>query len=366
MELGDESGRLDQLHHARLGSGEEHIEGLEVSIQTPLFELRQNPLGIFFVIRGPDVMGASAEPLHVLAHLVCPLALSASCRSGVAGKRSLVGPGGQGQQAADGFVPRVDVRDANQFIDYRYWPGSKTILFWNPRLFLQGVWDHNGVRQDWVIRPAFRLELRRQTGFFANYQFKHERFQGIDFYKRNFVLWMGVFAFEKVSFRLEFDGGTDINFSPATGLLPFLGRSTAVRFVNTLRPTRGLRIDNTYIFDRLTERDTGASIFNNHIARTKVNYQFTPRLSLRTILQYQATLANPALTSLVTTRRFTGEVLLTYLVHPGTVLYVGYNDILDNPDPRLFLTGAPPLPPRTRFLETGREFFVKFSYLFRF
>ncbi len=113
-------------------------------------------------------------------------------------------------------------------------------------------------------------------------------------------------------------------------------------------------------------RGSGAGVFNNHIARTKLNYQFTPPLSVRTILQYQSTLTNPSLTSLRTTRRFTGDLLFTYLVHPGKVLYVGYNDILDNPDPRLLLLNRPARPPRMRFLETRHEFFVKFSYLFRF
>ena len=139
-----------------------------------------------------------------------------------------------------------------------------------------------------------------------------------------------------------------------------------MRFTTTIRPANGFRIDSTYILARLVEPSTGAAVFNNHIARIKANYQFTPRLSLRSILQYQTTLANPALTSIATARRLTGDILLTYMVHPGTALYVGYNDILDNPDPRLLLGGAPPPPPGTRFLETGRQFFVKFSYLFRF
>ena len=269
-------------------------------------------------------------------------------------------------RANDGFIPRVDIRQVNQFIQYSYWPKSKAILNYNPSLSVSGVWDHNGLRQDWLVQPGFDLELRRQTGFFVGYTFKHERFRGIDFPKRNLVLEVASFAFAKISFRAHLETGTDVNFSSATGLLPFLGRITTFRFTNTLRPTNGLRIDNTYIFDRLVQRGTGASVFNNHIARTKFNYQFTPRLSLRSILQYQATLVNPSLTSLPTTRRFTGDILLTYLVHPGTVLYVGYNDIVDNPDPRFLLPGTPPPPPRTRFLETGRQLFVKFSYLFRF
>jgi len=269
-------------------------------------------------------------------------------------------------QAADGFVPRVGIRQVQQYTQYAFWPKSKTILNYIPSLSASGVWDRSGQRQDWTVGPAFDLELRRQTGFFIGETLKHERFQGIDFQKHNLALEAGVFAFEKVQFRLHYERGTDINFSPAAGLAPSLGDLTLLRFSNTLHLTNALRIGNTYLFTRLTERGTGASIFNNHIARTRFNYQFTPRLSLRTILQYQTTLANPGLTTLETARRFTGNVLVAYVVHPGTVLYVGYNDILDNPDPRLLLPGSLPVPPRTRFLETSRQFFVKFSYLFRF
>jgi Domain of unknown function (DUF5916) len=269
-------------------------------------------------------------------------------------------------QTADGFIPRVDLRQAQQYVEYDHWPKSKVILKYIPQLSVSGLWNHAGQRQDWVVNPGFDLELRRQTGFFIGETAKHERFQGIDFQKHNLTAEVAVFAFEKVGLRLHYERGTDINFNPAAGLAPFLGQITTIRFTNTLRPNRSFRIDNTYIFDRLIARGSGAGIFNNHIARTKLNYQFTPRLSVRTILQYQSTLTNPSLTSLQTTRRFTGDLLFTYLVHPGTVLYVGYNDILDNPDPRLLLPNRPPPPPGTRFLETRHELFVKFSYLFRF
>jgi len=176
-------------------------------------------------------------------------------------------------RANDGFIPRVDIRQVNQFIQYSFWPKSKTILNYNPSFSVSGVWDHNGLRQDWLVQPGFDLELRRQTGFFVGYTLKHERFRGTDFPKRNLVLEVASFAFAKISFRAHMETGTDVNFSPATDLPPFLGRITTFRFTNTLRPTNGLRIDNTYIFDRLIQRGTGASVFNNHIARTKFNYQ---------------------------------------------------------------------------------------------
>ena len=55
------------------------------------------------------------------------------------------------------------------------------------------------------------------------------------------------------------------------------------------------------------------------------------------------------------------DVLLTYLVHPGTAIYVGYTDGYDNV--RSIRPGSCPSAPTT---STGRQFFVKTSYLFRF
>jgi hypothetical protein len=61
-------------------------------------------------------------------------------------------------------------------------------------------------------------------------------------------------------------------------------------------------------------------------------------------------------------------VLLTYLLHPGTALYVGYTDQRDNLEVD-YITQAPlrtlHMTPSPTNL-AGRTFFVKLSYLFRF
>src|SRR5207249_3198092 len=77
----------------------------------------------------------------------------------------------------------------------------------------------------------------------------------------------------------------------------------------------------------------------NHLARSRLNYQFTREFSLRMIVDYNGVLENPALVNLQRQKRVTGDVLLTYLIHPGTALYVGYTDRLETL--RLF-PGAPP------------------------
>ena len=112
----------------------------------------------------------------------------------------------------------------------------------------------------------------------------------------------------------------------------------------------------------------GTPIFNNHIFRSKVNYQFTRELSLRTILDYNAVLPNTQLVALTRAKSFNTDFLLTYLLNPGTALYIGYSDLYENVEVDPF-TAAPLRTLRTigaPTTSTGRLFFVKLSYLFRF
>src|SRR3954464_11577679 len=65
---------------------------------------------------------------------------------------------------------------------------------------------------------------------------------------------------------------------------------------------------------------------------TKVNYQFPPSISARLVAEFNSTLANPAQTSLLRTRQFASQALLTWLPHPGTAIYIGYSNDLQNLD----------------------------------
>lgn len=131
---------------------------------------------------------------------------------------------------------------------------------------------------------------------------------------------------------------------------------------------------STYLFVQSQVPGAGRSILNDHILRSKWNWQFTPKLSLRLILQYNALLAGTPgfgspYTYLPTSRQFNADFLVTYLVHPGTAVYVGYNSDLENlaifprtgPNSPGFVTSTP-----HGYLNDSRQFFVKVSYLFRF
>lgn len=115
-------------------------------------------------------------------------------------------------------------------------------------------------------------------------------------------------------------------------------------------------------------------MYESQTFRTKLNYQFTRSFSARLIVEYDSTLVNPAQTSLVRKKQVGTQALLTWLPHPGTAVYVGYNNDLQNLD-RILCNRSPNgacdprgvLPTRTsQYLNDGRQVFIKGSYLLRF
>ena len=140
-----------------------------------------------------------------------------------------------------------------------------------------------------------------------------------------------------------------------------------------MNPLRQLTADNTYLLDRDFNAHTNAFVYESQTFRTKLNYQFTRALSARVIVEYDTTLTNPAETSLVRTKQVQTQALLTWLPHPGTVVYVGWNEDLQNYNHTLCARmggtcdpSQPILPRAPGYLNDGRQFFVKASYLLRF
>jgi hypothetical protein len=84
------------------------------------------------------------------------------------------------------------------------------------------------------------------------------------------------------------------------------------------------------------------------------------------ILQYEATFANPELTSASTRKNLNGDLLLTYRVNPWTAFYVGFNsngqnlELLRTPLGRRFLGRS------NRLINDANQVFFKLSYLLRF
>jgi len=295
---------------------------------------------------------------------------------------SLYKDNGPGFQTRTGFFQRPDIRWFSNFAQRRFYVEGKHLLFHGPSLYTRNIWDHSGLRIEYFANANYRWVFNGRTtlGIYGNYG--HERLRpfdypqltgNVDFPHQQVGFFFNSMAYNWMTLALEANLGRDTNYDPQDGLPtplpPVPGKSRFVQLNATFRPARGLTIDNTYFYYSLRDVNTDQNFFNNHIMRSKWNYQFTRKFSLRLIGQYNATLANPAFTSLQHAKNFNGDVLFTYMVHPGTAIYVGYNSDVANIDRNLTPdpydnTKVARVP--SPFLNDGRQLFVKVSYLLRF
>jgi hypothetical protein len=271
-----------------------------------------------------------------------------------------------------GFIQRVNIRRFDSSFNYQWRPKGRKVLSYGPQSLAFVQYDHKGKLQDWFANAGFAVELPRHTTISSTRFEALEVFRGIEFRKNGYNIvfntewlrWLAVSAF--------WADRTAANFFPPAGISPFLANAQDASFDLTVRPSPRFRFSQTYIYTRLGTREgttpvglpQSAAIFTNHIFRSKANYQFTREFSIRAILDYDGVLSNPGLVNLERSKRITADVLGTYLISPGTALYVGYTDNyenfrLDPLDPSgITRTGSPTTA-------VGRQFFVKLSYQFR-
>jgi len=274
-----------------------------------------------------------------------------------------------------GFVNRVDIRQQNINASYYWRPEGKTLISYGPTIQEFNIWDHSGTMLENFVFPGMRVDLTRATWVnfhpfaYDNVYLRPKDYSGLSEVTRYPQPFWGIEGstswFKQFDFTWFYVSGGGVNYNPAAGRVPEIGHEDQANLTLTFHVSGRLRIDNAYLLEHIRERDSHLTAVTNHIARTKWNYQFTRELSARVILQYTALLSNPLISALSPTKQFNADFLITYLVHPGTAVYVGYNSDLQNIDRRLIPTPTGLLTSPDQFINDGRLVFVKVSYLFR-
>ena len=288
-----------------------------------------------------------------------------------------------GFQTQLGFIQTANIHNGQTYMNYQWYPKHRTIQRIGLETNQNVAYDHLGDRvyhysnfdvfvllpRNFLLAPVVGQNsdtVGPQNGYLLTQN-------------RNFTENFGGFVargapFAQLNFNVQAFRSGNVNYNPVAGGTPFLMNQETVQALFTLQPLRQLTADNTYLLDRDHAVKGGALVYESQVFRTKVNYQFTRAVSARVIVEYDSTLANPAETSLKRTKQVGTEALLTWLPHPGTAIYIGYNNDMQNLDRSLCnrLPGGACDPnntvaPRaTNFLNDGRQIFVKASYLFRF
>jgi hypothetical protein len=288
-----------------------------------------------------------------------------------------------GFQTNLGFLQSSNIRSDHFHTAYQWFPRHSVVQSWGLEANQNLAFDHQGNRvYHYSTFDPFLLLPRNivlapiggqnsDTVSPANYP----ALSGFRNFTENFggLILRGA-PWSQLNLNLIAIRGGNVNYNPLAGQAPFLLNQDLLNLLFTLQPVNHLTIDNTYLLDRDHAVAGGAFVYETQTMRTKFNYQFTRSISARVIAEYDSTLSNPANTSLLRTKQVATQALLTWLPHPGTAVYFGYNDDLQNLSRSLCnrLPNGACNPSNTTFprtgplLNDGRQIFVKASYLFRF
>jgi TolB-like protein len=243
-----------------------------------------------------------------------------------------------------GFLPRVDLQQTSGTVSYRWWPESN-LMTWGPSVTYLRLYDHGGVLQDEQLQGMASFSFRNNMAITGMVNRDLERYGQIDFRKTGYGFF-GVMSARILSIYGGYNWGDGILYADD----PYLGRSTIGNVNFRFQPTSRLRTEFNMVSSDFVNPLDGAGIFHVKIFRTRTTYQFTDRLLARHIAEHN--------TQSVTVGN---NILITYRINAGTVLFLGYDDRYQQGnriDSLLF--------PFTSLQRTNRAFFGKLSYLFRY
>lgn len=288
-----------------------------------------------------------------------------------------------GFQTQTGFIRTNNSRQNSNYVNYLLHKKNSLLQRYGLEGNSQIAFDHQGNRLYRYVNLDLPFFFARNTVFAPLFgensdtlgPASYSTLPGFRNFSENFA--GGIFRsapLPQVHFDMTALYSGNVNYNPAAGASPSLMHQNYLQALVTLQPIASLTMDETYLLDRNHSARNGAAVFENQTLRTKINYQFTRAFSARVIVEYDSLLVNKQETSLVRTKQVSTQALLTWLPHPGTAIYVGYNNDLQNLNHTICgqLVGGrcdpsqPILPRAAGYLNDGRQFFVKASYLLRF
>lgn len=238
-----------------------------------------------------------------------------------------------------GFLQRDDYRRGEFFIMRRFrpddwWgllevrPHMSITNFWDLEGFLETGFQHYDVH--WEFKNAYRID----TGVNYRKDGLKEPFEITD----GVIIEPGTYSGPEAQIVFNTDLSQPLNFRLRTVVGQRFGGDRVL-----LQPTLGFRVGETFTSELVViyndfDLPVPNGDFDLTLARLRLSYSFTPKILLQALVQY-----NEEDDVLSTNLRF--SVLQT----ANAGLFVVYNE---------FDERAPDSPP------TGREFIVKFSYLF--
>jgi hypothetical protein len=243
-------------------------------------------------------------------------------------------------QTYNGMFPEVNLRTTSMQHSYTIHPNKKIIQ--NASLFsaFQCNYNYDGIFKEFVIQPGFTINLIGQTQISSSYMIMNrERFREVFFTGIN----RATFNISSVPLK-----GLILSVSGQAGKFiyrtssPELGRGLNITTSMDIEPMSRLKTSFSWSFARLSDLAQKTEFYNGHILRNITTFQFTRKLFLRNILQYNSF-----------SYTFSIYPLISYKFNDFTMFCAGMTqDLMDYKQEGY------------AFKNVGYQYFVKLQYLF--
>jgi len=246
----------------------------------------------------------------------------------------------------NGFRTSNNQREISFLSDYTIYFEDKFIEQLISDFDLSYKWNFEGETKKKYIVVGTTALLKGRTVVNPSITRVYERFRGIEFDDIwHFQLLAESYFSEPLGFSFYLSHGHLIARQQDP---PVMGNATSLSLGADIKPVDRMLIESSFDYTRSDKLDTGENLYKGYVTRTKINYQFTPELSLRMIFQYDDIY-----------QTFDFDPLLTYRLSPFSVFYLGstyeyahFENIGDGG-----------LDDTTRL--ASRQYFMKFQYLFQ-
>jgi hypothetical protein len=257
-------------------------------------------------------------------------------------------------RADAGFLARVNYAETGYDANVVLRPENKWLRYWKPVSTGYLIEDTRGVLQERRVIGGIDWGFQKQTWVETRVAHVDERWHSTVYDRWRYDLEIGNSLWRPLTaeFEATLEDGIYYGDSDSTS---YLGWQERYNLAATARPSPRLTSEVAVTRSRFALERGGERVYEQWLVGAKTTWQFTRRLYARVYPQYERLTewAQPRLylAPATTSERFDVDALLGYVLHPGSVVYLGINGDFDK------------IGNRQR--ATGRTVFLKISYVFQ-
>lgn len=257
-------------------------------------------------------------------------------------------------RADNGFEPSNDQRKAALAANYSFYPTHGPFTHWYPQVEFYRQWNFDGQRKVEYIHTELGGSLKwAQTQLVGVLEWGNESYSGL-WFDGIWAMGVGLGARPNDALALE----TEVTYGDQVARgAKVMGREITFEPSIDLKLNSRMLLENVFQYAESRDRDSDERLYRQSVARSRLTYQFTRRLSARMVVQYDE---SRDWTDDDYSRNWAVDPLLTYRVNSFSVVYLGsthsYDDLAASDDSD---------DPDAGWALTARQFFVKVQYLFQ-